>query len=59
MAACRNSLENTGKMGLPLKDQGGQNGFLRFWAAYCEFILFWEFLKLFVEDMDGSFPCTI
>jgi hypothetical protein len=41
------------------KGQGGQNGFLRFWAAYCECTLFLEFLKLFVVvDMDGSFPMS-
>jgi hypothetical protein len=31
--------------------------FLCYWAGHHEFILFLEFLKLFVVvDMDGSFP---
>jgi hypothetical protein len=31
-----------------LKDQGSQNGFLRFWADCCECNKFLDFLKLFV-----------
>jgi hypothetical protein len=43
----------------PLKDQGGQNGFLQFWAGHCECILFLDFLKLFLlVDIDDSFPMS-
>jgi hypothetical protein len=34
---------------LPLKDQGSQYGFLRFWAGCCKFNKFLDFLKLFVK----------